>query len=417
MKNLVIICDLGHCSHRIPGLSEELASHGINVEVISPQMRRGQRKYFGINQINGWKLIETPSFVMEYKRFSYLGRFPQRVYAKWRGIAKKYLNTHTNLLSELLATKVKNHSSWLHAVDEEIAKLLEQHQIDVILASGTPFELFGIAASLSAKYDIPWVADYRDLWSQNHTDADATDQELAELEKSIISSASAISTVSLECKELLHKIFTGPIAVVKNASYAPTKELKEYPRKPLTICYTGSIYDQFRDFRHIILALDQVNRDGQCLARIDFIGPSNHLIKTFLNENRNYKRFVNLINERDRDYSFKRQEEADLLLVMNWEDQTRDGALGTKIYEYFRSSVPIIATGGSGNDELCEMLRKSGCGFVSTEVIQTSGVIKEIIQRGRYGLTRNDEYVAEFTYKIQAANLQTVLEKIQGLNK
>ncbi len=417
MKNLVIICDLGHCSHRIPGLSEELARQGINVQVISPQMRKGQRKYFGINQVNGWQLIETPTFVMEYKRFSYLGRFPQRVYAKLRGIAKHYLSTHANLLSKLLASKVKNHTDWLNAVDEEISKLLQKHQIDVILASGTPFELFGIAASLSAKYDIPWVADYRDLWSQNHTDADDANQELAEFEKSIISSASAISTVSSECKELLHKIFKGPIGVVKNASYAPIRDLKEYPGKPLTICYTGSIYDQFRDFRHIIMALDQVNRDGELLARIDFIGPSNHLIKSFLKEHRNYKRFVNLINEKDRDYSFKRQEEADLLLVLNWEDQTRDGALGTKIYEYFRSSVPIMATGGSGRDELCEMLRMSGCGFVSTEVSQTSRVINEIIYNGRYGLTRNDDYVAEFSYKTQAANLRAVLEEVRGLNK
>jgi len=40
-------------------------------------------------------------------------------------------------------------------------------KIDAILATGEPFVLFHFASKLSLKYNIPWIADYRDPWSQN----------------------------------------------------------------------------------------------------------------------------------------------------------------------------------------------------------------------------------------------------------
>lgn len=45
-------------------------------------------------------------------------------------------------------------------------KHLKDNKVDVIIATGDPFVLFSFAARLSKQFDTPWVADYRDLWSQ-----------------------------------------------------------------------------------------------------------------------------------------------------------------------------------------------------------------------------------------------------------
>jgi len=44
---------------------------------------------------------------------------------------------------------------------------LTNNNVDVIIATGDPFILFKYAKNLSHKNDIPWVADYRDPWSQD----------------------------------------------------------------------------------------------------------------------------------------------------------------------------------------------------------------------------------------------------------
>ena len=40
---------------------------------------------------------------------------------------------------------------------------LKDNKVDVIIATGDPFILFKYASKLSKKFNIPWVADYRDL--------------------------------------------------------------------------------------------------------------------------------------------------------------------------------------------------------------------------------------------------------------
>ena len=46
---------------------------------------------------------------------------------------------------------------------------LKENTVDYILVSGEPFVLFRYAKKLSKRFDTPWVGDYRDGWSWNHS--------------------------------------------------------------------------------------------------------------------------------------------------------------------------------------------------------------------------------------------------------
>jgi hypothetical protein len=48
----------------------------------------------------------------------------------------------------------------------EAKKYLSSNKVDVIIATGDPFILFGYASKLSKKFKTPWIADYRDPWSK-----------------------------------------------------------------------------------------------------------------------------------------------------------------------------------------------------------------------------------------------------------
>jgi hypothetical protein len=46
---------------------------------------------------------------------------------------------------------------------------LKNNKVDVIIATGSPHILFKYASKLSKKYKTPWIADYRDPWSQSQS--------------------------------------------------------------------------------------------------------------------------------------------------------------------------------------------------------------------------------------------------------
>ena len=53
-------------------------------------------------------------------------------------------------------------------------KYLRENKVDCIIATGEPFILFKYASKLSKKFNIPWVADYRDPWVQSTHKASQT---------------------------------------------------------------------------------------------------------------------------------------------------------------------------------------------------------------------------------------------------
>lgn len=50
----------------------------------------------------------------------------------------------------------------------ESFKLLKKEKFALVIATGEPFILFKYANKLSREFNIPWIADYRDVWTNNH---------------------------------------------------------------------------------------------------------------------------------------------------------------------------------------------------------------------------------------------------------
>jgi len=127
-------------------------------------------------------------------------------------------------------------------------RYIREHGADVIMATGNPFVLFRYAARLSREFAIPWVADYRDPWSQDKRRQiyRVSRPWVAALERRYVTSASAITTVADSVRDLLAGLHPRTqISVVLNG-YDPEAMAAargiEPPRAPLTLAFTGSIY-------------------------------------------------------------------------------------------------------------------------------------------------------------------------------
>ena len=74
---------------------------------------------------------------------------------------RKAINLYYELFQFLLPIGSK--SSLYDAANQ----YLLNNKVDAIIATGDPFILFKYASKLGTKQNTPWVADYRDVWTQD----------------------------------------------------------------------------------------------------------------------------------------------------------------------------------------------------------------------------------------------------------
>lgn len=140
-----------------------------------------------------------------------------------------------------------------YSLYQEAEKHLSANKVDVIIATGEPFILFSYAAKLSCKFNIPWVADYRDGWSTNNSlDVSSAKNKLLRtffkrLEYSTVSSSALVTTAapdfSRRAAALLNRS-EDKTPVIYNGYFEELHEKLEPAKldKGFTIAHAGTIY-------------------------------------------------------------------------------------------------------------------------------------------------------------------------------
>ncbi len=129
---------------------------------------------------------------------------------------------------------------------KEADRYLKSNAVDAIIATGDPFVLFKYASDLSRKYNIPWIADYRDPWLQNtKTKSNLVFYLMTQaLEKKHTKTASCITTVSKYVVDEIRIHKTKPYHIVTNGyDYDIIEEnYGSQDKEVFKIGYSGTIY-------------------------------------------------------------------------------------------------------------------------------------------------------------------------------
>ena len=90
---------------------------------------------------------------------------------------------------------------------------LKTNKVDAIIATGEPFVLFKYASTLSKIHNVPWIADYRDPWTQNKDRSKTNFKKKWNeyFEKKYIGNVFYCTTVSDYVKNQISKGFAGNI--------------------------------------------------------------------------------------------------------------------------------------------------------------------------------------------------------------
>lgn len=110
---------------------------------------------------------------------------------------------------------------WIKPSIKFLVEYLQKNPVDAIVSTGPPHSMHLIAQGLKEKLNIPWLADFRDPW----TDIDfysqlmltsRADAKHKRLEKGVLTSADEVVAVSWHWAEDCKKIANRPVQVITN---------------------------------------------------------------------------------------------------------------------------------------------------------------------------------------------------------
>ncbi|HKP38222.1 MAG TPA: glycosyltransferase [Pyrinomonadaceae bacterium] len=239
---------------------------------------------------------------------------------------------------------------WLPYAVSAGSSLLQDWKADLILASSPPPTSLLVAHKLARKFNVPWIADMRDLWVDHHYYKQPRWRRAAEtkMERRVLSSAAGLVTVSEPLAETLRAKYGKPTAVVLNGF-----DITDYPSGSglvrnngvVKILYTGATYPGGQDPSALFEALRRLGPLGD-KVRVKFYG-------SFLNTIRetaaahDVAHVVEVNAPIPYKESLKAQTEADILLLLLWTDPAQRGVYTGKLFEYIGARRPVLAIGGA----------------------------------------------------------------------
>lgn len=110
---------------------------------------------------------------------------------------------------------------WIKPSVKYLTNYLQNNKVDAIISTGPPHSMHLIALGLKQKLNIPWIADFRDPWTQIdfYDQLQLTkfaDNKHKKLEKSVLQNANKVVTVSSNWANDLNSLCNRPINVITN---------------------------------------------------------------------------------------------------------------------------------------------------------------------------------------------------------
>jgi len=245
-------------------------------------------------------------------------------------------------------------------------ELLRREHFDALLSSSGPVTCHLIARELKEKHRIPWVADLRDLWTQNHYYPYGTLRRFFErrLEVKTLNIADVLVTVSKPLAQKLRLLHRGkPVIAIPNG-YDPDEVVRSAQlTKEFTITYTGQLYQGKRDPTPLLRALAELASEGKIelkTVKVRFYGDTPYWLEQ---EIKRYQldEVVSLHPKVLREVALQKQRESQILLLLNWDDPNEVGVYTGKVFEYLAARRPILAVGGP-RGVVTKLLEETGAG-------------------------------------------------------
>lgn len=267
---------------------------------------------------------------------------------------------------------------WIRPSVKFLEEYLKKNKVDALVSTGPPHSMHLIALRLKQSLNIPWLADFRDPWTNIDYYEDLmlskwADRKHHRLELQVLQRADGIVTVGETMKRefacLLKESGTARpsgIHVITNGYdeddiYREKVELD----KKFSLAHIGTLVPSRNPeiLWTVLCALAAENPDFSLDLEIKFVGKVDFSVMESL-KRKGLEKCVKRIDYLPHKEVIKIQQQSQVLLLLSNNTKNAKGILTGKFFEYLSAKRPILAIGAPDGD-MAKILHDTNAGVIS----------------------------------------------------
>lgn len=260
---------------------------------------------------------------------------------------------------------------WIKPATKHLKQYLKENKIEAIVSTGPPHTTHMIALNVAQKFNIPWLADFRDPWTNidfyhKLKLTDWADKKHKRLELEVLNKASQVVTVTWSWAEDFLRI-SGKMPMVITNGYDPADFVnagKLVLDEKFTITHAGSLNDD-RNPHALWIALADLCKDEVFAndLEIKFIGQVAPIAISELTKNGLFDKLTS-VNNLPHNKVVEELMRSQLLLLPLNDTPNIDGVVPGKLYEYIGAKRPIVCIGKTTGDA-AKIIKETNAGKIS----------------------------------------------------
>jgi hypothetical protein len=245
---------------------------------------------------------------------------------------------------------------WIKPSVRFLTAYLTKKSVDVIVSSGPPHSMHMIALALKRKTDIPWLADFRDPWTNIDYYQDLmltrrSDARHRKMEREVLENANEVVVVSPGMEKDFKHIVNREYQVITNGFDGDVHAGNLQSGKKFTVMHIGSLVPA-RNPESLWKSLGSLVRENTEFAadlEIRLIGQTDISVKEAITKE-GLDGFTSIIPFIPHNQTIEKLSSASLLLLIINNTPNANLILTGKIFEYLQSGRPILCIGPSNGD-------------------------------------------------------------------
>lgn len=254
---------------------------------------------------------------------------------------------------------------WISPSVKKISTWLKNNKVDAIISTGPPHSCHMIALKLKSKFNLPWISDFRDPWTNIDFYKDLhlssfADKQHRKKEQAVLRGSDVVVGVGKTLSNELTELGAKRSVVITNG-YDSLQQSQQLDQE-FSLLHIGRLGKSRNPFLlwEVLHEMSQENKSFLEFCKVRLVGNVDGEVKECIKQ-KGLSKIVEYIDNVSNDASLKMQQKSQLLLLLINDTPNSKGILTGKFFEYLSTNRPIVAIGPKDGDA-AEILNDCGAG-------------------------------------------------------
>lgn len=312
---------------------------------------------------------------------------------------------------------------WINPSIKFLVKYLKQHPVDAIVSTGPPHSMHMIAHGVKKRTGLPWLADFRDPWTNIDFYHDLmlsswADRKHHKQEMSVLKKADEVVVISNSMKTDFLKLLKRDYSVITNGyDQDDIAGVDVRIDERFSVAHIGTMVKTRNPLLLWEVLSEEVLKDTDFANELEIklVGSVDYSVTESI-EAAGLGNYVNKISYVPHNEVVKIQQQSQVLLLLINDTPNAKVILPGKFFEYMAARRPILCIGPRDGDA-AEVILETNAGYVSEKDDKESirKAINELYSRFRTGKNIVDSKgIARFSRESLTGRMAECLSVISG---